>query len=112
MTTTQTLRMHLAAAATADLINRRGQYVPLPQAQIIGLQIADAIISQVGEKEPPPARYDLNQAILVIEQEIDEVLQRLNGGTDERLFWQMRLESCRNALAVLKWANLPNPPAA
>lgn len=111
------LKHHLTAAASAELLKRHGIAIPIQQAVQIGSQIADAILAQEETPTPPvkePDReyYDLNQAMLVMDQEIDDVLQKLNGATNERHFWQGRLESCRQAMKLLKRFNLPNPPAA
>lgn len=56
--------------------------------------------------------YNLFQAILVLENEIDEDNQALAITTDpkDRQFWIRRIASCTDAIKVLKEHNLPNPP--
>lgn len=102
-------RQHVAASALAELVKRHGVAIPLIEARALAFKIADSLL-EIPEQKPqskPAALADFNQAIVVLEQEVDETLQKLNSGTTDRPFWSRRLDSCQEALRFLNRHNLP-----
>ena len=102
-----TPRQQIITALIAVVIQRKGTVDTIEEYQHV-VKLADMILA-----EPDPTaktsqdltQGDYKQAILVLEQDLDESLQRANLGKDIDM-WKERAQSVQDAIQLLKDAQM------